>query len=158
MTIIDFILVFLLAFVAAAGLFFGLVRVLGAIATVIISIYIAGGFSGALSNVLKPYIFGSDNLAKVAAFLALYAASSLVLSFIVKLVNMVFNLPGLKGMNRMLGALVSLIGAIVILSIFFFLFDKYSWAPEISALLAKSLLIPYGIAIGKYVSFVIPGL
>lgn len=158
MTFIDFILIFLLAFVAAAGLFFGLVRVLGAIATIIISIYIAGGFSGALSSVLKPYIFGSDNLAKVAAFLALYALSSLVLSFIVKLVNMVFNLPGLKGMNRMFGALVSLIGAIIILSTFFFLFDKYAWSPEINTLLSKSLLIPYGITIGKFVSFAIPGL
>ncbi|HCA66737.1 MAG: hypothetical protein A2249_03775 [Candidatus Jacksonbacteria bacterium RIFOXYA2_FULL_44_7] len=158
MTIVDLILLFILAFVAAAGLFFGLIRVLGAIATIIISIYIAGGFSASLSEVLKPYIFNNENIAKVAAFITLYSASSLVLSFIVKLVNTVFNLPGLKGMNRMLGALVSLIGSIIILSIFFYLFDKYAWSPEINTLLSKSLFIPYGITIGKFASFVIPGL
>ncbi|MBI4359485.1 MAG: CvpA family protein [Candidatus Jacksonbacteria bacterium] len=158
MTFVDFVLIFILSFVTAAGLFFGLIRVLGAIATIIVSVYIAGGFSGSLASVFKPYAFDNENLAKIAAFLALYAASSLTLSFIVKLVNMAFNLPGLKGLNRILGAVVSFLGATVILSIFFYLFDRYAWSPEISVLLSKSLLIPYGITIGKFVSFVIPGL
>jgi len=158
MTIIDFILIFLLAFITAAGFFFGLIRVLGAIATIIISIFIAGAFFELLSPIIQPYLLDNENLARVIAFIAIYWLSSLFLSFVVKIVNKIFNLPVLKTVNRLLGGIISLLGASVVLSVFFFLIDKYAWVQDLTQLLGQSVLIVYLIEIGKYVSWVIPGL
>lgn len=158
MTIIDFIIIFLLAFTAACGFFFGLIRVLGAIATIIISILTAGLFFETLTPIVQPYLLNNENLARVAAFIAIYWVSSLFLSFAVKIANKIFNLPVLKTVNRLLGGFASLLGSTVILSIFFYLIEKYTWAENLTQLLAQSVLIVYLIDIGKYVSWVIPGL
>ena len=158
MTILDFILVFILAFTTAAGFFFGLIRVVGAIATIIISIMVAGLFSSQFAAVLKPYLLDNQNFAKVGAFTLIYWFSSLFLHFAVQIVNKIFSLPLLKTVNRLLGAAVSLAGAVIILSIFFYLIESYSWVPQISDFLHQSLMASYLIIIGKFVSFVIPGL
>lgn len=158
MNIIDLIIIFILAFAAAAGFFFGLIRVLGAIATIIISIIIAGIFYGQLADVLQPYLLNNQNLSLIVAFIIIYWFSSLFLSFVVKIVNKIFNLPVLKAVNRLLGGVVSLIGAVLILSIFFYLFKTYAWVEPIDALLSKSVLIEMLIEIGRYVRWVIPGI
>jgi len=158
MTIIDFIIIFLLSFAAACGFFFGLIRVLGAIATIIMSILIAGLFFETLSPILQPYLLNNENLSRVIAFIAIYWVSSLFLSFAVKIANKIFDLPVLKTVNRLLGGFASLLGSTVILSILFYLIDKYAWAENLTQLLAQSVLIVYLIDIGKYVSWVIPGL
>lgn len=158
MTIIDFIIIFLLSFAAACGFFFGLIRVLGAIATIIMSILIAGLFFETLSPILQLYLLNNENLSRVIAFIAIYWVSSLFLSFAVKIANKIFDLPVLKTVNRLLGGFASLLGSTVILSILFYLIDKYAWAENLTQLLAQSVLIVYLIDIGKYVSWVIPGL
>ncbi|MFH1712882.1 MAG: CvpA family protein [Candidatus Jacksonbacteria bacterium] len=158
MTIIDFIIIFLLSFATACGFFFGLIRVLGAIATIIMSILIAGLFFETLSPILQPYLLNNENLSRVIAFIAIYWVSSLFLSFAVKIANKIFDLPVLKTVNRLLGGFASLLGSTVILSILFYLIDKYAWAENLTQLLAQSVLIVYLIDIGKYVSWVIPGL
>lgn len=158
MTIIDFIIIFLLAFVTACGFFFGLIRVLGAIATIIISILTAGLFFEILAPILQPYVLNNENLSRVIAFIAIYWASSLFLSFAVKIANKIFDLPVLKTVNRLLGGFASLLGSTVILSILFYLIDKYAWAENLTQLLGQSVLIKYLLAIGKYASWVIPGL
>lgn len=158
MTIIDFIIIFLLAFSASCGFFFGLIRVLGAIATIIISILIAGLFFEILSQILRPYLLNNENLSRVIAFIAIYWVSSLFLSFAVKIANKIFNLPVLKTVNRLLGGFASLLGSAIILSIFFYLIEKYAWVEDLTKLLGNSILIKYLLEIGKYASWGIPGL
>ena len=158
MTFADFILIFILAFTTAAGFFFGLIRVLGALATIIISIIIAGIFFGSAAEILKPYTFNNENLARVAGFLLIYWLVSLFLSFVVRIVNHLFNLPILKTVNRLLGTLVSLVGASLVLSIFFYLLNSYAWTDAIKPLLQQSVLIRIFIIIGSYAHWIIPGL
>ena len=121
MNIIDLILIFILAFVTASGFFFGLIRVLGALITIVASIMLAGIFYGILSGYLQPYLLDNENLSRIAAFIIIYWLSSLFLSFVVKIVNKIFNLPILKTVNRLLGGVIALIGAVLTLSVFFYL-------------------------------------
>ena len=158
MNILDFILIFILAFATAAGFFFGLVRVVGAIVTIVISIVTAGLLFGLVSPILQPYLLNNANLSRVVAFALIYWFSSLFLNFAVQIVNKLFNLPLLKTVNRLLGSIAALGGSLIIFSIFFYLINTYSWVPAIQELLHQSLLITYLIIMGKYVSFVIPGL
>jgi membrane protein required for colicin V production len=158
MTIIDFILIFILAFATAAGFFFGLIRVVGAIVTIVVSIVIAGLLSSYLAPILQPYLLSNPNLSKVAAFGLIYWLSALFLNFAVQIVNKLFNLPLLKTVNRLGGGLVSLLCSVIILSIIFYLINTFSWVPAIPELLGQSTVVPYLLIIGKYVSWLIPGL
>lgn len=158
MTLVDFILIFILAFITAAGFFFGLIRVLGALATIIVSIVVAGIFFGRVSEVIQPYTLNNKNLARVAGFLLIYWLTSLFLSFVVGIANHLFNLPLLKTVNRMLGALVSLIGASLVLSVFFYLINSYALTEALRQLLQQSVLIRMFIMIGSYARWIIPGL
>ena len=158
MNIIDLILIFILAFVTASGFFFGLIRVLGALITIVASIMLAGIFYGILSGYLQPYLLDNENLSRIAAFIIIYWLSSLFLSFVVKIVNKIFNLPILKTVNRLLGGVIALIGAVLTLSVFFYLFKTYSWVEPINDLLNKSVLIQILLEIGEYVKWVVPGI
>ena|SRR3989338_4834094 len=158
MNIIDIILIFILAFVTASGFFFGLIRVLGALITIVASIMLAGIFYGILSGYLQPYLLDNENLSRIAAFIIIYWLSSLFLSFVVKIVNKIFNLPILKTVNRLLGGVIALIGALLTLSVFFYLFKTYSWVEPINDLLNKSVLIQILLEIGEYVKWVVPGI
>ena len=158
MVFLDFILIFILAFTTALGFFFGLFRVLGAIATIAVSIIIAGLFFSPLSLILKPYLLDNDNFSRVAAFIALYWITSFFLSLAVKIVNKIFELPILRGVNRLMGGIVSLLGAVLVLSVFFYLLDAYTWADSLNSFLQQSVLVQYLVLIGKYVSVAIPGL
>lgn len=158
MTIIDFILLFILAFATASGFFFGVIRVVGGIASIIASIIVAGLFFEDVMPSLQPYLLDSSDLASVVAFLLLYWVTSSFLSFIIMIVNKIFNLPILKTVNRVLGGAVALVGTIVVLSVFFFLFDKYAWVESLQDFIRESTIAVYLTDIGYYVSFVIPGL
>jgi len=158
MNIIDLILIFILAFVTASGFFFGLIRVLGALITIVASIMLAGIFYGILSGYLQPYLLDNENLSRIAAFIIIYWLSSLFLSFVVKIVNKIFNLPILKTVNRLLGGVIALIGAVLTLSVFFYLFKTYSWVEPINDLLNKSVLIQILLEIGEYVKWIVPGI
>jgi membrane protein required for colicin V production len=158
MNIIDFILIFILAFTAAVGFFFGLIQVLGAIVTIIVSIFIAGVFFSTVAPYIQPYAFDNQNFSSVIAFIVIYWIVSLFLSFVVKIANKIFNLPILKTANRLLGAGVSLLGAIIILSVFFYLFKIYAWSPAVTNFLSQSTMAYYFSWIGKFVTILIPGL
>jgi membrane protein required for colicin V production len=158
MNTIDLILIFILAFATASGFFFGLIRVLGALVTIVASIMLAGIFYGSLSVYLRPYLLNSENLSRIAAFLIIYWFTSLFLSFVVKIVNKIFNLPLLKTVNRLLGGIIALASAVLVLSIFFYLFKTYSWVEPINDFLAKSVLIQILLEIGGYVKWVVPGI
>lgn len=158
MSIIDVIIIFILAFTSALGFFFGLIRVLGAIITIIISIVAAGIFYTTLAVPIQPYLLKNENLSRIVAFIIIYWVCSLFLSFVIKIVNKLFNLPILKTVNRLLGGIVSLTGAVVILSIFLYLFKTYAWVESIDLLFSQSLIIPVLIEIGSYARWAIPGI
>jgi uncharacterized membrane protein required for colicin V production len=158
MTLIDFIIIFMFAFTTAIGFFFGLVSVIGAIATIVISIIVAGLGFNELAPILQPYTFNNLDLARVGAFIIIYWFSSLFLSLIVKIANKVFNLPVLKTVNRLLGSFVSLVGSILIVSVFFYLIKTYAWSEPVQEFIASSRIAVNLTTIGEFVSWVIPGL
>lgn len=158
MSLVDLILIFILAFAAASGFFFGLIRVLGALVTIVVSIMIAGIFYEQLSSYVRPYLLDNENLSRIASFIGIYWFSSLFLSFVVKIVNKLFNLPILKTVNRLLGGVVALTGAVLTLSVFFYLFKTYAWIEPIREFFNKSILIQMFLEIGEYVKWIVPGI
>lgn len=158
LNIIDFILLFILLFITCLGFFFGVIRVVGSIATIIIGIMLAGWFFDDLAAVLQPYLLNEPNLSKVIAFILIYWLTSLFLSLIVDIANKIFNLPILKTVNRLLGGAVALLAGLVILSVFFHLFQQYAWSQNFVDLLNQSVIVQYLGLAGEYVSWLIPGL
>jgi uncharacterized membrane protein required for colicin V production len=158
MTILDFILIFILAFTTCLGFFFGLIRVVGAIFTIIVSILLAGFFFSQLAVVLLPYLLDNQNLARVVAFIIIYSTSSVVLSLAVKIADKIFHLPILNAANRLLGGIVALAGTALTLSVLFFLIDKFAWVEAVKIFLSHSVVVKYLLIIGKYVSLAIPGI
>lgn len=158
LNIIDFILFFVLVFMTCLGFFFGLIRVVGSIATIIVGILTAGLFFESLAPVLRIYLFNNANLSNVVAFILIYAFTSLLLSVIIKIANTIFSLPILKTVNRLFGGIVAFLSTMVVLSVFFHLFKQYAWSESFIGLLSQSTIIQMLSVVGEYVSWLIPGL
>jgi uncharacterized membrane protein required for colicin V production len=158
MSFIDLTIIFVLAFSTAAGFFFGFIRVVGAVVKTIISLVAAGIFYQQSAQIVKPYLFDNANLSAIVAFTLIYWISSLFLSFVITVVNKVFDLPVLKSVNRVLGAVVALLGTTLVLSLFLHLFKVYAWIEPIQTFLEGSTAIAVLVEVGKYASWIIPGI
>ncbi|HBH46534.1 MAG: hypothetical protein A2445_04250 [Candidatus Jacksonbacteria bacterium RIFOXYC2_FULL_44_29] len=158
LSIFDFLIIFFLIFATCLGFFFGAIRVVGNLATIIVSIFLAGIFSKILAPLFAPYLLNNNALGKVAAFVVVYWFVSLFLSLAVEIANKIFNLPLLKTVNRLGGGLVAFFGSIVVMAVFFYFFQAYAWSSELPKLLSESRLVPFFIWLGKYISIAIPGI
>ena len=158
MSPLDIIIIACLVFSAAVGFFFGLIKTVGSIFSVIISIIAAGLFYKILAIKFLPYLFDSENFAKIAAFIVIYVVCAFVLNLAIKLVDKIFKLPILRGLNRIGGLLVGLVEGLLLISLMLYLIDKFSWLEAISKFIHASQFSVALIIIGKYLALSIPGI
>jgi len=142
MNVIDLTLVIMLAGFVLAGLWFGVIHMIGSVLGVIIGALGAGHFYGQASDYLLPLVGGNDNLAKLLAFFGLFIVISrlvgFVFYFIEKLFNIVAIIPFLKTFNRLLGALLGLIEGTLILGLLVFFAGRFPYSESFASMLAES--------------------
>mgnify|MGYP001591335008 CR=1 FL=1 len=158
MSPLDIIIIACLIFSAAVGLFFGLIKTVGSVFSTIISIIAAGLFYKILAIKFLPFLFGNENFAKTAAFIVIYVVCVFVLNLIIKLVDKIFQLPILRGFNRLGGLLVGLAEGLILISLTLYIIDKFSWLEQISQFIHASQFSAVLIIIGKYLALAIPGI
>ena len=115
MTVIDIIILVLLALAVFKGIKDGLMRQLGGIVGLILGIFLAGRFSAMLSGWLHrvaPTL--SENVVKVLSFIVIIVVVCLCVVLLSRLLEKVIKITTLGWINRLLGVLLS-VSAVVLL-------------------------------------------
>ena len=119
MTVIDIIILVLLALAVFKGIKDGLVRQVGGIAGLILGIFLAGRFSAMLAEWLHQWLNASENVVKAVSFAAIIIIVCLCMYLLGRLLEKIIKITTLDWINRLLGVLLSvctvvlLIGALI---------------------------------------------
>lgn len=110
MSIIDVILLIILAGFIFYGLFFGLIRTLGSLLGVVVGLWLTIILYLPFFNAAKNLFFGHELAGKVIVFVILFTIINRLVGFIFALIDRTFDLisviPFLKTINRLAGAVL----------------------------------------------------
>lgn len=148
--IIDLILVIVLAGFIFYGLFFGLIRTFGSLATFLAGLWVSVKYYIPIAVWLnaKGIFFGYFSIGRVIVFLILFALVNRLVALGFSLLERTFNLvsiiPFLKTINRLTGAIFGFLLGMIILGLLlnFFLGLPFAGA-WLAKILAKSKIMPY---------------
>lgn len=128
-TLVDVILIVLVAGFAILGFFMGLISTIGALVGLILGAWSASVYFLPLSGFLSPYLLGYGGVAKTIAFMAIFFLVNRLIALIFWLINKAFNLiaiiPFLKSINRLGGAVLGLLEGVIITGTAVFIAAKF---------------------------------
>jgi membrane protein required for colicin V production len=114
LSILDFIIIGVIAFSALVSIFRGFVRELLSIVTWVISFWVAWHFGQVLAALLAPYVH-NQVLRYPVAFIALFVITMILGSLLNYLIGQLVDKTGLSGTDRVLGLLFGLLrGALIV--------------------------------------------
>lgn len=119
MTVIDIIIIVLLALAVFKGIKDGLVRQVGGIAGLILGIFLAGRFSAFLAGWMHQWIDASESAVKAVSFAVIIIVVCLCMYLLGRLLEKIIKITTLGWINRLLGVILSvctvvlLIGAVI---------------------------------------------
>ena len=147
MTIFDLSLFLILIGFTINGLFKGLIKMLGSIASFFVAVFVAGHFHIPFYNWFSQYISGNENFLKIVSFIFLFFLASklciLLFSLIEKLFNTIAFIPGTKLINNILGGVFGLILGFLISSLAVFILSSYlDIGGSMSNLIMNSYIAP----------------
>ncbi|MCR4280232.1 MAG: CvpA family protein [Candidatus Komeilibacteria bacterium] len=159
MLIIDIIILIILAGFVVYGWKSGLISVIGRIAGIFVGVFVAGQYYRELADYFTQISFGSETLQNVIAFIVIFGIVSQVVGLIFYSIDKIFHavaiIPGLKALNRLLGAIFGLIeGALVVATIVYviYLFN----VPDLQVWLAESSVAAFFLAVATVIEPFIP--
>lgn len=157
--LLDVILVILLAGFVLFGLWFGFVHTLGSLIGTFAGAFFAGVFHAPLGKYFET-IFGHPNLSKIIAFTIIFILINRIIGFIFYLIekatSFITKIPGLKAINRLLGAIVGLVEGVFVIGLVIFVMSKYPVADWFTNMLANSNLVPWFMKTSKILQIVLP--
>ena len=128
--IVDVILIVGLAGFVFYGLFFGLIRTVGAFAGVILGAIIASRVYLPVYAWIGPVFFGYSNLGKVIVFLILFTLVNRLVGFGFYLLDRTFHIiaiiPFLKSINRLGGAVLGFITGTLVFGLLIYVISRYT--------------------------------
>lgn len=162
MTILDIVLLIIIAGFTFYGLFFGLIRTVGSLLGVVVGAWLASMFYLEVFAWVKSMAFGYDALGKVLTFFILFTLINRLVSFGFIMLDRTFDffsvIPFLKTINRLGGAVFGFVEGGMILGLFFYLVVSF---PVLNSLVNKhsgsSQFIPYLKQFVQVLKPVLPG-
>lgn len=126
----DITIIIILAGFAWYGFFFGLIRVIGDLVGLIVGAYVASRIYLPVFEYLDRFLPGSPEIGKIVVFVLCFSIVSRLISWLVTLLEQVFNvvsiIPFLKTANRLLGLAFGLIEGILSLGIAAYILTKHA--------------------------------
>lgn len=147
MSYFDMGLIVIIAGFALAGLWYGLVNMVVSLIGTIAGIYLATRFYSPISTWIINTTGWDQNLARVVIFIAVFIIILKLVEFIFwiikKILGIVTKLPGIHGLDRLLGMIFGLIEAVLILGIIFYFVARFPISSWFMTQMAQSRLVPY---------------
>ncbi len=158
MSILDIILITLLALSAFSGLRKGLIRSLGSIIALILGAYIASNFYLNFQIWTSQWVNINEATAKILAFILLFIIASRAIALIFYLLEKTFNMlaiiPGSKYINNILGGVFGLLEGALFLGLIFHVSSQYIlFDGQFFNILSESFVIPY---LTSFVDLILP--
>ncbi len=156
MSLFDLILLLLLFGFVWFGFWNGLIRTLGGIVGLVLAIFVAGQWYETVALKLLPFLSDNLNLARLLSFILIFIITQFIIICLLKVVNKIFNLPVLKILNRLTGAIFGLIEGGLILGLILYFSTKLTLIPNLTESLNSSNIAPTLISFGKILQPFIP--
>lgn len=157
MSFFDTILLLAWAGFVFYGLFFGLIRVIGSIAGVIVGAIVTYYFYLDFFNLIQSWFFGLDNIGRAISAILLFGITNkivvLVFAIIDKTYGILSILPFLKSINKIGGAILGLFQGGLILGLLLYVISRYQFFDLLGGLIDDSALYP---VLMKFISFILP--
>lgn len=128
-SIVDIILLLILAGFVFYGLFFGLIKTAGSLIAIIVGFLAASRLYLMLFSLAKPLAFGHDNIGKLVAFALIFTIVDRLVCLGFALLDKAFHVlsivPFLKTINRLGGAFLGFIEGGLTLGLSLFVISRY---------------------------------
>jgi len=156
MSFFDLILLLLLFGFVWFGFWNGLIRTLGGIVGLVLSVFIAGQWYEVVALKLLPFLSDNLSLARLLSFILVFVITQFIIISLLKVVNKIFSLPILNIFNRLGGALFGLIEGGLILGLGLYFSAKLTLIPSWGELLSSSNIASTLISFGKILQPLLP--
>ncbi|PLX27806.1 hypothetical protein C0583_01035 [Candidatus Parcubacteria bacterium] len=161
MSIIDSILLLILAGFVFYGVFHGLIRTIGAFFGVLIGAILASRFYLPVSDYIDVMFFGYNNIGRVGVFFLLFSVIDRLVGFAFYLLEKSFNIisiiPFLKTINRLGGLILGFITGSFAIGLVIYVINKYAILDSmVGRWLTNSELAPFFLKFADYLLPVLP--
>lgn len=160
MTIVDVTLLIALGGFVLAGLWFGVIHMIGSVVGLVLGAFMAGRFYGSAAEIITPLTGGNVNLAKIIAFFALFILVTRLVGLLFHVIEKIFRfiaiIPFLKTFNRLLGAALGLIEGTFALGLLVYFAGKFPVSSAFGALMGDSQVARALNAVGKLLAPLLP--
>jgi membrane protein required for colicin V production len=160
MSLFDLILLIILLLFAGAGYRFGLIHAVGSLVGIVVGLVVAGKTYVAVAAYLLTVIGGNESVLRIVSYIVIFILVNRLVGVLFWLLERFYNLaavvPGLKMINRSLGALLGLIEGILILGILFHLVGRFPIISSLLAPIAKSQLAQWILSVSAVLIPLLP--
>lgn len=161
MSIFDLGLIIIIAGFVINGLFKGIIKMIGAIVSLFLGIFIASRFYLIFYSWIATFISGTENVLKVVSFFIVLLLTSKIIELIFVLIEKLFKLaafiPGTKLINNILGAIFGLLLGSIFLGILIYIMLHYlDIGGSVSNLIDSSVVAPILLSINRLAVLLLP--
>lgn len=161
-SILDIILILVLAGFVFYGLFFGLIRAVGTLVAVFVGAWLAGLYYLTVYGWVAQWFVGREGIGKVLAFIVCFTIVNRLIGLAFYLLQKSFNIiaiiPFLKSINRIAGLVFGFVEGALILGLLLFVAARELNLPWFASALKGSQLAPWLISLAKVVTPLLPAL
>jgi len=149
MTLVDIVLLILIAGFAMFGFWFGLIHTLGSLLGTAVGAFFATRWFEPMAEWIANITGWSENMAAVLSFIITFVVINRLVGFLFWMGERFFkrftSLPFIASINRFLGLLLGIFEGLVTLGIIFLFMDKFPISGTLIDLLGASKIVPHTI-------------
>ncbi|MBU1036445.1 CvpA family protein [Patescibacteria group bacterium] len=142
MSILDIIILVILAGFVWKGVRLGLIEGVGGIIGLFVGVYFASVYYDEVGEFFEGFLFGSETLAAILGFLLIFILVNRLIAFVFWIINKVFNIiaiiPFLKTFNRLLGGIFGLIEGLILIGIILYVLGFFPLTGGLAGSVEKS--------------------
>ncbi len=142
MSIIDIIIIIVLALFVYKGVKLGLIEAIGGIIGLFVGAFMAGRYYDQVAEMIKGVLFGSEILANIVGFLLVFIVVNRGIALIFWILDKIFHIiaiiPFLKSINYFLGGVFGLVEGIIFIGIIVFFLSLLPFTENFQAKLEQS--------------------
>lgn len=160
MSVIDFIILLILAGFVWKGIKMGLIESVGGIVGLFVGAFIAGQYYNEVAEMLEGLLFGSTILANVLGFLVVFILVNRAIALLFWIIDKIFHIiaiiPFLKTFNRLLGGIFGLLEGLIFIGIIVYVLSMAPFSGSLQESVAASRFSGIFGTVGKIASPFIP--
>lgn len=128
-TLIDVILIVLVAVFAVIGFMMGLIEAIGALIGLILGVFLANAYFMPVADWLNPFLLGHSGTAKTIAFVAIFILINRIFSLVFWLASRIFRfvkfIPFLSSIDKVGGLILGLVEGVLIVGVSIYAVAKF---------------------------------